>query len=106
LKKRSPWVAFVIIAINLLAGFATAKTGLRWLPVISSCAATVAVFFMQGIPLRLVLLFCTFCWLANNILSGSIGGTMLEVVIVIVNVSTMIRMLAPAEGMLAPDLEI
>lgn len=105
LKKRAAWVPGVIVAINLLAGVVLARSGARWLPVISSCAATVAIFSMRGIPLRLVLLFCTFCWLVNNILSGSIGGTMLEVVLAVVNVSTIIRMIVPSQPVLTTDLE-
>jgi hypothetical protein len=43
--------------------------------------------------MRLVLLMSTFLWLANNILSGSIGGTALEATIATVNVVTMTRLL-------------
>ena len=41
--------------------------------------------------MRLVLLGGTFLWLANNILSGSIGGTALEATIAMVNIVTMTR---------------
>jgi hypothetical protein len=43
--------------------------------------------------MRLLLLMCTLLWLANNILSGSIGGTLLECVIATANITTMIRLL-------------
>jgi hypothetical protein len=94
LRTRSPLVAVLIAAINLSVGFAVAGHGPGWLTVIASCIATFAVFMMQGIPLRLVLLGCTMAWLANNILSGSIGGTALEVVIAMINISTIVRMFA------------
>jgi hypothetical protein len=42
--------------------------------------------------MRAVLLVCTLLWLANNILSGSIGGTLLESVIALANISTIIRL--------------
>jgi hypothetical protein len=54
------------------------------------------MFTMDGVPLRLVLLSSTFLWLANNVVSGSIGGTMLELVIAVANGSTIIRMLRQA----------
>lgn len=108
-KYRSPWLAGLIVAVNLAVGVAVVRNGVGWIPVIASCAATLAVFTMQGIPMRLILLACTFMWLTNNILSHSIGGTMLESVIAVVNVTTMIRMLralpakplAPADGVTA-----
>ena len=42
--------------------------------------------------MRLLLLVTTLCWLANNILSGSIGGTLLEAIIALVNGATMLRL--------------
>jgi hypothetical protein len=112
LKRRSPLVPALIIVINVAAGAALVKGGAGWLPIIASCAATVAIFTMQGVPLRMVLLSCTFLWLANNILSGSIGGVLLELVIAVVNASTIIRMLrslpqkplVPACGVFTPGV--
>jgi hypothetical protein len=92
LKPRSPLVPTLIIVINVAGGFAFAKGGAGWIPVISSCAATVAIFTTKGIPMRIVLLGCTFLWLVNNIISGSIGGVALELVIAMINTSTIIRM--------------
>lgn len=98
LKYRSPWLAGLIMAINVAVGVAVVRSGIGWIPVIASCAATLAVFMMQGIPMRVVLLACTFMWLANNILSGSIGGTMLESTIAVINVTTIVRMLRTLSG--------
>jgi hypothetical protein len=61
-----------------------------------------AIFTMRGVPFRCVLLVSTLLWLANNIISGSIGGTLLEVANATINIWTMIRMVrhpskAPAE---------
>ncbi|HWR37454.1 MAG TPA: YgjV family protein [Clostridia bacterium] len=97
LKSRSPWLAAFIVAVNVAVGAALASSGLGWLPIIGSSAATYAMFRMQGVPMRLVLLTCTFLWLANNIVSHSIGGTLLESVIAITNISTMIRVLRSQE---------
>jgi hypothetical protein len=65
---------------------------LGWLPIIAFCIATVAVFFLQGVTMRLCFLSSTLLWLVNNIASGSIGGTLLEATIAVVNVSTILRM--------------
>jgi len=104
LKTRSPLLAAVIIVVNIGLGFVFAKTGAGWLPVIGSCFATVAIFFMRGIRMRLVLLFSTLCWLANNIVSGSIGGTLLELTITTVSIVTITQMLKERTLIREPEL--
>ncbi len=93
LKTRSPLLAAFFIAMNVILGFVLAKCGAGWIPVIGSCFATVAIFFMHGVRMRMMLLVSTLMWLANNILSGSIGGTLLEFTIAAVNTVTIARML-------------
>jgi len=90
-SRASVWIA-VFIAINVVIGTLFAKGFTGWLPITASCLATVAIFRMQGVAMRFVLLVCTLLWLVNNILSGSIGGTVLEAIIAVVNVSTIIRL--------------
>jgi hypothetical protein len=98
-RTRSRVLAVLIIGINVALGLAFAKSCAAWFPILASCLGTIAVFLLQGVAMRLVMLVCTFLWLANNILSGSIGGTLLEMVIGIVNISTIIRLfLAPGNG--------
>ena len=92
LKTRAPvWIA-VFLTVNVAIGVTFAKSVMGWLPVTASCLATVAIFRMRGIPMRIVLLVCTLLWLVNNGLSGSIGGTVLESIIAIVNVTTILRL--------------
>ena len=97
LKSRSPYLAGAIVAVNLGFGIVLAKTPLGWLPVIASSVGTLAVFLMQGIPMRVALFVATLLWLANNIISGSIGGTLLELVIATVNIWTMTRLFIARE---------
>lgn len=92
LKTRSIVLAGLIIALNLALGLAFVTTNAGWLPVISSCLGTAAVFLLEGLAMRLVLLVCTFLWLANNIITGSVGGTLLEAAIAVANLATMIRL--------------
>lgn len=91
LKTRSRLVMVLIICINISFGLAVARTGAGWLPIMASSLGTLAVFMLQGIPMRLVLLCCTLLWLANNIISRSIGGTLLEATIAVANTSTLVR---------------
>jgi hypothetical protein len=92
LRTRSVYVALAIVAINLALGASLAKQASDWLPLAASCLGTLALFLLQGIRMRLVMLAGTFLWIGNNILSGSIGGTALELVIAVVNLTTIIRM--------------
>jgi hypothetical protein len=92
IKSRSIALAVVFIVLSLAIGFFLAGRGPGWLVVIASIAGTFAMFTLSGIPLRLVLLGGTMLWLTNDILSRSIGGTMLETLIAIVNVSTIVRL--------------
>lgn len=101
-RSRSPWLAGTIVALNVALGALVSKGGMDFLPVIASSMGTVAVFLLQGIPMRLTLLCATGLWLANNILSRSIGGTLLETTIALTSVFTILRMLAGREDGPAP----
>lgn len=92
LYTRSAWVAVVIVAANIGFGLAIATKPADWLPLTASCMGTIALFTLQGIPMRLLMLVGTGLWIANNVISGSIGGTALEVVIAAINVTTIVRM--------------
>ena len=94
LKSRSGWWIGVFIAVNVAIGALFAQGAAGWLPIAASCLATVAVFRMRGVVMRISLLICTLLWLANNILSGSVGGTVLEAIIAGVNLATIVRLLA------------
>ena len=93
LRTRSPWVALAVVAVNVALGAAFARQPADWLPLLASCLGTIALFLLQGVPMRLLMLCGTLLWIANNVISGSIGGTALETIIAIVNGVTIVRML-------------
>uniref|UniRef100_I2Q600 Bacterial inner membrane protein n=1 Tax=Desulfovibrio sp. U5L TaxID=596152 RepID=I2Q600_9BACT len=92
LKTRSPWVAAFFLVSNIGLGAALATSAMSWFSIAAGVCGTVAVFFLTGIGMRAVLFLATLCWLANNVLSGSIGGTLLESIIAVVNGATMVRL--------------
>jgi len=92
LRTRSPWLAVFFLAANLLFGAALATSWTAAFSIAAGCSGTIAVFYLKGIGMRLLLFAATLCWLANNIVSGSIGGTMLESIIAVVNGATMLRL--------------
>lgn len=91
LHTRSTYVAVCILAMNVALGFVTADGPVGWLPVVGSCIGTIAFFWFEGLTMRLVLLGSTACWLTNNVMVGSIGGTLLELFLGVVNASTCYR---------------
>jgi hypothetical protein len=93
IRTRAVWLMGVFVVGNLMVGVLFAKGPAGWLPVVGSCLATVAVFRLRGVVMRLALLLCTALWLTNNILSGSVGGTLLESAIALANVTTTTRMI-------------
>lgn len=93
IRYRSVWLMAVFLAGNLLVGVLLAKGALGWLPVAGSCLATIAVFRLHGVVMRLALFGCTALWLANNIVCGSVGGTLLESAIALANLITTARMI-------------
>jgi hypothetical protein len=96
LRYRSWALCTVMFSANIGLGLAFARTRAGWLPIIGSCIATVAIFTLKGIPFRAMLLASTLLWLANNLITGSIGGTLLELANATLNITTMIRMLRAA----------
>jgi len=89
---RGRAIAFVFLGANVALGWWLFQGWLSLLPIIASCIGTVALFFLQGAPMRLLMLAGTGCWIANNILAGSIGGTLLELTVAGVNGWTLWRL--------------
>lgn len=92
IRTRSPWAAFGFVALTLALGVWLVKGWAGALPIVGSCIGTIAVFLLRGIAMRCMLFVATLLWLTNNILSGSIGGTMLETCIGIANLYTIWRL--------------
>jgi len=92
LRSRSPWVAAFFIALSLSLGLYLGTGWLSLLPIAASCIGTTALFLLQGLRMRLLMLLGTLLWLANNLLVGSIGGSLLEASIACINTWTICRM--------------
>lgn len=92
LRTRSLWVVALVIALNLGLGMAFVRQASDWLPLAASCLGTLALFLLQGVAMRLVMLCGTLLWVVNNIIAGSVGGTALEIVIAGVNIATIVRL--------------
>lgn len=93
LRYRSRPLALAVMATYLTLGACLARSPAGWLPVLGSCLGTWGLFMMHGIRMRLLVLTSTLFWLTNNILSGSVGGTLLEALIATASITTIVRMI-------------
>jgi hypothetical protein len=92
LRTRALWVALLLLVANLLLGFFVVKSAWNVLPLLAVAIATLSMFRLDGLRLRYGMLLATLLWLANNILTGSIGGTVMECVVAIVSCVTIFRL--------------
>src|SRR5436309_1258322 len=56
LRTRSGWVAASVVAASVTFGLAMARHASDWLPLGASSLGTLALFLLQGIPMRLLML--------------------------------------------------
>ena len=89
----SKWLAFMFIAIGLISGAYFADSIWDMWAMLGMCCGTYSFFVLKGIQMRIGFLIGAMCWLTNNILVGSIGGTLLEATLISVNITTIIRLL-------------
>ncbi len=92
LKTSSKLLAWLFIALSIAVGAWLAERWLDFLPIVGTCIGTYALFCLTGIRMRVALLVGASFWLANNIVVGSIGGTLLEITLISVNSSTIVRL--------------
>ena len=92
IKTRSRTVAYIFIVITLAIGLYFADVWYDLFPIIGTCIGTYALYCLSGIKMRLAFLCGALCWLTNNIIVGSIGGTMLEATLLMVNSFTIWRL--------------
>ncbi|MCE8021044.1 YgjV family protein [Halomonas sp. MCCC 1A11036] len=95
LVRRFPRNRAVMLAM-LLATVAVALvtwSGPRDIPALAAgLLGTYGMFMLRGIPMRIALAAAALCWVASNLLAGSIGGTIAESLIFLTNVITMLRL--------------
>ena len=91
-KTQSTSVMVFFIAMLWIMGLPQLEHFYEILTIFGSSVATYALFKMQGITMRLLVMFNSFCWIINNFLLGAIGGTLMELTFTMVNSVTILRM--------------
>lgn len=89
---RSIPVMLLVLAASLVAAVLTWRSMVDLCAVAAAVLGTVGMFMLRGIPMRLMLAGAAIAWMLNNILIGSIGGTIAEAMVLATNVITIIRL--------------
>lgn len=85
-------VGVAFMGLSLAMGLWLAKSWVAWLPITASIIGTFALFFLQGVRMRVAMLGGTCLWLVHNGLVGSVGGFCLELVLATTNLYTIVRL--------------
>ncbi|MGM0768390.1 MAG: YgjV family protein [Pseudomonadota bacterium] len=92
-KYQGSWrIMAVMLAINLLVAAVTWREPTDIFPLTAAVLGTVGMFMLRGIPLRVVLGLAALAWLLNNLVIGSVGGTLAEGMVLVTNVITIVRL--------------
>lgn len=89
LRWRTPAVGVFFVLLSAGLGAWLFEGWLSLLPIAASCLGTTALFFLRGLRMRALMLLGTLLWLVNNLLVGSIGGSLLEACLALANLRTM-----------------
>lgn len=90
--KGSVAVMAAFLAVSGVTAYATWQGPLDFFPLTAAVLGSVGMFLLQGIPMRFFLAGAALAWTLNNILIGSIGGTLAEALILGTNLVTITRM--------------
>ena len=88
----SRYVTAFFVALVLATGAVMVTDIWSVLPLAGMLIGTCSMFLLKGISLRLGFMCASAFWLANNVHVGSIGGTLLEITLMMVNSTTIYRL--------------
>lgn len=92
-KFQGSWrIMAVMLAINLVVAVVTWRVPTDVFPLTAAVLGTVGMFLLRGISLRIVLGLAALSWMLNNIVIGSVGGTLAEGMVLVTNIITIIRL--------------
>lgn len=85
-------IMLAVLAVNLLAAVLTWRSPVDFFAIAAAVFGTIGMFMLRGIAMRLMLAAAAIAWMLNNIVIGSVGGTLAEGLVVITNFITIYRL--------------
>lgn len=92
IKTQSRWVMWVFVVLLVSMTVPQLSSFIEALTIIGSAAGTWALFSLEGIKMRSVILFNSCCWFIHNLWLGSIGGSLVEGTFIVTNLITIIKL--------------
>lgn len=89
----SKYIAFFFVCIGIVFGYIVADEIWQFFPILGTTIGTISLFLLKGVPMRVLMLMGSGCWLINNILVGSFGGILLESTVIVMNSITILRLI-------------
>ena len=80
--------SLLYISLYAVVGGLSYGTFIDIFPIASGVTATIAVFYFAGIKMRSLLILCGMFWLVHNVAQHSIGGVLMEIVFIALNIYT------------------
>ena len=91
-KTRKPFVVIILNIALIVGAVLTWENALSLLPLLGMLSVTTAMYFNDGKWIRMAQLFVSSpCWLIYNFASGTIGGVICEMFVIISTVVSIIR---------------
>lgn len=90
-KTQSSYVMWGFIVLLWGLGLVNTQKYYEILTILGASLVTWGLFKVGGLTLRYLILFNSFCWLTNNLLLGSIGGSLMEVTFILINTYTITK---------------
>lgn len=95
-RYKGSWLMMgLLLAASLAVAWLTWQGPLDVLPLTAAILGTIGMFMLRGIPMRVFLAGAALAWTLNNLLLGSIGGTVAEALIFATNAVTIARLARP-----------
>lgn len=79
--KRNMWALLFVAFLSIFLGYFSYEWYLSLLPIVATILASYWFFFLEKIPLRVLLIFVSAMWLYYHIQTGSMSGVINEIVV-------------------------
>jgi hypothetical protein len=90
---KSNFMMIIFIAAYLMIGLFTYNSWVDILPIFAGISATIAMYKLSGIPMRLCFFATSASWLAYDFIFKSIGGIITEGFVQFTNIATIYRLM-------------
>ncbi|MGD8710558.1 MAG: YgjV family protein [Ectothiorhodospiraceae bacterium] len=91
-RGSAPVMAGMLLA-TVAVGWLTWNRPLDATALAAGVLGTYGMFMLQGVAMRVVLAGAALCWVLNNLLIGSVGGTLAESLVLVTNAITIVRLI-------------